>query len=171
MPQPRVVLVGPPGAGKTTIGRRLARALNTTLVDSDELIEMQHGKSCGEVYSELGEEKFREVEAQQVERALQHDGVVSLGGGAVVTDATRDLLTNHEVVWIDVSVAEGVRRTAADDSRPVISAADDPEARYQQLIDTRNPLYQEVSGFKARTDHRTPQKVVADILGYLETNS
>ena len=108
MSQPRVVLVGPPGAGKTTIGRRLARALNTTHVDSDALIEQDQGKPCGEVYSDLGEEQFRELEAQHVAQALQHDGVVSLGGGAVVTDSTRALLANHEVVWVDVSVEEGV---------------------------------------------------------------
>ena len=70
MSQPRVVLVGPPGAGKTTIGRRLARALNTTHVDSDALIEQDQGKPCGEVYSDLGEEQFRELEAQHVAQAL-----------------------------------------------------------------------------------------------------
>ena len=77
--RPHVVLVGPPGAGKSTIGRRLSRALNVGLVDSDQLIEEAEGKSCGEVFSDLGEPKFREIEAEHVAFALQTDGVVSLG--------------------------------------------------------------------------------------------
>lgn len=170
MSSPRVVLVGPPGAGKSTIGRRLAHALNTTLLDTDVVIEQKHGRPCGEVFSELGEPEFRQVEATIVADALQHDGVVSLGGGAVTTDSVRDLLCQHAVVWIDVSVDEGVRRTQQEPSRPILAAAD-PRARYIELMTERTPYYQEVSGFKARTDGRSPQKVVADILGYLETNS
>ncbi|NLF91857.1 MAG: AAA family ATPase, partial [Corynebacterium marinum] len=83
--RPKVVLVGPPGAGKSTIGRRLARALSLPLVDSDQLIEEEAGKSCGEVFSELGEPAFRELEARHVQQALGTGGVVSLGGGAVLT--------------------------------------------------------------------------------------
>ncbi|MDO5077532.1 shikimate kinase [Corynebacterium sp.] len=166
---PRVVLVGPPGAGKSTIGRRLAHALNTTLVDSDHLIEEATGRPCGEVYADLGEEGFRELEAGKVAEALGTSGVVSLGGGAVVTEANRDLLAEHCVVWVDVSAEEGVRRTSADDSRPVLAAAD-PEQRYRQLLQERTPLYREVAGYRARTDGRTPRQVVTDVLNYLETH-
>jgi len=165
--RPRVVLVGPPGAGKSTIGRRLARALALPLVDSDQLIEQETGRSCGDVFSELGEPAFRELEARHVAAALASGGVVSLGGGAVLTDATRRLLTQHDVVWVDVSVEEGVRRTAHENSRPVL-AAEDPAAHYRNLIEQRSPLYHEVAGFRVRTDGRTPAQVVADILGYLD---
>ncbi|MDO4686354.1 MAG: shikimate kinase [Corynebacterium sp.] len=167
---PRVVLVGPPGAGKSTIGRRLAHALNTSLVDSDALIEAEYGRPCGEVYADLGEAAFREVEAVKVAEALETSGVVSLGGGAVVTESNRELLAHHAVVWIDVSATEGVRRTAAEGTRPVLEA-DNPMERYQQLLDQRMPLYREVAGYRARTDGRTPQQVVADVLNYLETHS
>lgn len=167
---PRVVLIGPPGAGKTTIGRRLAHALNTSLVDTDDLIEEATGRTCGEAFTELGEEGFRKLEAVVVEEALGHCGVVSLGGGAVTTPSNRELLAEHSVVWVDMSVAEGVRRTLAENTRPVLAAAD-PEARYRQLLEERMPLYREVAGYRARTDGRTPRQVVADVLNYLETHS
>ncbi|MDO5670330.1 MAG: shikimate kinase [Corynebacterium sp.] len=165
---PQVVLVGPPGAGKSTIGRRLARALSLPLVDSDHLIEEETGKSCGDVFSELGEPAFRELEARHVADALHTGGVVSLGGGAVLTESTRDLLHEHCVVWIDVSADEGVRRTAHEATRPVL-AADDPAAHYRTLLENRAPLYHDVADFRVRTDGRTPQQSVADILGFLDS--
>ena len=165
---PRVVLVGPPGAGKSTIGRRLARAMNLPLVDSDDLIAKGEGKPTGEVYSELGEERFREVEAEYVARSLASGGVVSLGGGAVLTESTRKLLQAHNVVWIDVSVEEGVRRTSGNDSRPVLKA-DDPEAHYRALLESREPYYREVAMHRVRTDFRPPQRLVAEILSLIES--
>lgn len=168
--KPVLVLVGPPGAGKSTIGRRLSSALHTELVDSDHLIEEVVGKSCGEVFSSLGEPAFRELEAEQVDKALQTSGVVSLGGGAVLTESTREKLKNHTVVWVDVSPEEGAKRTAAEATRPVL-ASDNPVEHYRQLVEKRLPLYKEVSKFRARTDNKSPQKVVADILGFLETGA
>ncbi|MEJ5927173.1 shikimate kinase [Corynebacterium sp. H128] len=162
-----LVLVGPPGAGKSTIGRRLARALNVELVDTDALIEQQLGKSCGEIFTELGEAEFRRVEESVVAAALQHNAVISLGGGAVLSQQTRDLLAECEVIWLDVSVAEGLKRTSGEATRPVLHAAD-REARYREILDSRRPLYQEVATFKARTSDSTPQKIVTEILSYLE---
>ncbi|OFS22559.1 shikimate kinase [Corynebacterium sp. HMSC04H06] len=167
-PRPLAVLVGPPGAGKSTIGRRLARALNVGLVDSDQLIEVAHGKPCGEVFAELGEEDFRREEEKHVAEALSAGGVVSLGGGAVVNPATRDLLERHTVIWVEVSAEEGVRRTSSNNSRPVLQS-EDPLARYQELLDQRDEFYREVADYRARTDGRSPQQVVGDILGFLET--
>ena len=166
--RPKVVLVGPPGAGKSTIGRRLASALSLPLVDSDQLIEEETGLTCGAVFAELGEPAFRELEARHVAAALTTGGVVSLGGGAVLTESTRELLSGHCVVWIDVSVEEGVRRTAHESSRPVL-ASDDPAAHYRTLLEQRTPLYHEVADFRVRTDGRSPQQSVGDILGFLET--
>ncbi|WKD57581.1 Shikimate kinase [Corynebacterium capitovis DSM 44611] len=165
--RPRVVLVGPPGAGKSTIGRRLASALNLPLVDSDLLIEAGEGKPCGQVYAERGEEAFRELEAAYVAEALASGGIASLGGGAVLNSATRQLLANHTVVWIDVTAEEGIRRTANETTRPVLAAAD-PAQHYRDLLATREPFYREVSDYRVRTDERPPQRVVAEVLGIIE---
>lgn len=165
---PRVVLVGPPGAGKSTIGRRIASALNLPIVDSDLLIEQAHGKACGEIFSELGEERFRELEAGCVAQALATGGGVSLGGGAVLTPSTRQLLQRHTVVWIDVTAEEGIRRTAGSTSRPVLQA-DDPAQHYRDLLATREPFYREVANYRVRTDSRPPQRVVAEVLSIIES--
>ena len=166
---PRVVLVGLPGSGKSTIGRRVASALNLPIVDSDVLIEQGEGKACGEVYAELGEEAFRELEVGYVARALATGGVVSLGGGSVVSEEVRALLQRHTVVWIDVSAEEGIRRTADDSTRPVLDG-EDRERRYRELVVEREPYYREVATFRVRTDERPPQRVVAEILGFIEAD-
>ncbi|MCF4006555.1 shikimate kinase [Corynebacterium uropygiale] len=165
---PRLVLVGMPGAGKSTIARRLGRALNLPVIDTDHIIEEEYGTACGEIFSEKGEPAFREIEAETVAQALHRPGILSLGGGAVLTASTRQLLLTHDVIWLDVSVEEGARRTAGDTNRPIL-AAEDPVAHYRELHDARVPLYQEVMSFRVRTDQRKPQQVVADILGYLDT--
>lgn len=165
---PRLVLVGPPGAGKSSIGRRLARALSLPLVDSDHLIEESEQKPCGQVFADLGEPAFRELEEKAVVTALNSPGVVSLGGGAVLSATTRALLMGHTVVWIDVSAEEGFRRTQGDTSRPVL-AADDPSAHYRRLLESREGYYCEVSDYRVRSDDKAPPGLVAEILGYLET--
>ncbi|MBN9643404.1 shikimate kinase [Corynebacterium mendelii] len=165
--RPKAVLVGPPGAGKTTVGRRLASALGTEFTDTDALIAQDHGTSCGEVFAEVGEEAFRELEYAAVEKALAKGGIVALGGGAVETEAVRTLLAGHRVVWVDVSAEEGARRTSGDDSRPIL-AADDPKARYTALLARRAPLYRSVAAHKVRTDNKRPPQIVADVLNWLD---
>ncbi|WP_157109046.1 shikimate kinase [Corynebacterium aquilae] len=160
---PTVVLVGLPGAGKSTIGRLLAQRLGQPFVDSDLMIEQESGKACGDVFTELGEPAFRELEARVVAEALTRHGVVSLGGGAVVTASTRQLLKRHTVAWIDVSVEEGVRRTMAENTRPVLNA-EDPAQRYRQLFVTREPLYTEVATARVVTDGRAPADIVDSII-------
>ena len=167
---PRVVLVGLPGSGKTTIGKRLANALATSLVDTDHMIEETYGKACGEVFSELGEEVFREVEAAAVAKALCTDGIVSLGGGAVVTEANREALKSQRVVYLHVSAEEGVRRTSGSTARPLLNISD-PAARYAELIEQRSAFYEEVATLQVYSDGKEPQRVVTDILQYIEDDT
>lgn len=165
--RPRVVLVGLPGAGKSTIGRRLANALHCGVVDTDTLIEEDRGAACGEVFSALGEPAFRALEEEHVARALATDGIVSLGGGAVISPRTRALLADQLVVHLKVSAEEGVRRTSVDDSRPVL-AAGDPVARYRQIQAERAPFYDEVADLTVSSEGGDPRQTVAEVLHFLE---
>lgn len=161
---PRVVLVGPPGAGKSTIGRKLARELGVELYDTDAGIERETGRTIPEIFAEDGEPEFRRIEERVVRRAvLAERGVVSLGGGAVLSANTRALLRNRTVVYLEISVAEGLRRTGASTQRPLLNGAD-PSAKYRELMRTRRPLYREGATVRVRTDGRSPGRVVRMIM-------
>ncbi|MCS4489255.1 shikimate kinase [Corynebacterium sp. ES2794-CONJ1] len=161
---PKIVLVGPPGAGKTTIARRLSSALNIAHIDSDELIEQRTGQRCRDFIEAKGIETFRAIEAEVIAEALQLNGVLSLGGGAIEEDATRKLLIDHPVAWIDVSIEEGDLRTRDTTARPLLD-----DMSYEELVKPRIPLYREVADIRIPTDTRPPQQVVADILSFMES--
>lgn len=168
---PRVVLVGPPGAGKSTIGRKLARELGVELYDTDIGIERETGRTIPEIFATDGEPEFRKIEERVVRRAiLAERGVVSLGGGAVLSKDTRALLRNRTVVYLEISVAEGLRRTGASTGRPLLNGAD-PGAKYRELMRKRRPLYREVASVRVRTDGRSPGRVVRMIMAKLGMES
>lgn len=168
---PLVVLIGPPGAGKTTIGRKLARELGVELYDTDAGIEEATGRTIPEIFAEDGETEFRRIEEEVVGDALAiRSGVVSLGGGAVLSERTRALLRDRTVVYLEISIAEGLRRTGAGTHRPLLGGAD-PGAKYRELMRTRRPLYREVTSVRVRTDGRSPGRVVRSILGKLALES
>jgi shikimate kinase len=161
---PRAVLIGPPGAGKSTIGRRLARALGVEIYDTDLAIEEEAGRSIPEIFAEDGEPVFRALEEDVVRRALlERDGIVSLGGGAILSDTTRARLAGHTVVYLEISVAEGLRRTGANTNRPLLNGGD-PRQKYRDLMRRRRPLYREVATIRMRTDGRSPSRVVQQLV-------
>ena len=167
MPGPRAVLIGPMGAGKTTVGRLLADALGVTVRDTDEDIEAVTGTSVQDIFVEDGEPRFRELEKAAVAAALaEHDGVLSLGGGAVLDADTRALLRGHQVVFLRVGLADAVKRVGLGAGRPLLLG--NVRARVKALLDERTPVYEEAASVVVDTDGRTPQEIADEIRGVLE---
>ena len=164
--KPLVVLVGPPGAGKSTVGRRLAKRLGVGFRDTDADIVALAGKPIAEIFIDDGEEYFRALERDAVATALEeHDGVLSLGGGAVLSERTRELLKDHRVALLDVDLGHGATRVGLNRDRPVLAL--NPRAQLKVLLEQRMPLYRAVATFTIDTNGRSPEEVVDDLLRWL----
>jgi shikimate kinase len=160
---PRVVLVGPPGSGKSTVAALLASQLGVTHRDADTEVEARAGKPISDIFVDSGEAEFRRMERAAVVDVLTHDGVVSLGGGAVLDEDTRADLAKHTVVFLDVSLSEAARRVGLGTSRPLLLG--NVRSRLKQLMDARRPLYAEVAGLTVDTDGREPADIADEIAG------
>lgn len=168
---PKAVLVGLPGSGKSTIGRRLAKALGVGLLDTDVAIEQRTGRSIADIFATDGEQEFRRIEEDVVRAALaDHDGVLSLGGGAVTSPGVRAALAGHTVVYLEISAAEGMRRTGGNTVRPLLAGPDRAE-KYRALMAKRAPLYRRVATMRVDTNRRNPGAVVRHILSRLQVPS
>lgn len=168
---PKAVLVGLPGSGKSTIGRRLAKALGVGLLDTDVAIEQRTGRSIADIFATDGEQEFRRIEEDVVRAALaDHDGVLSLGGGAVTSPGVRAALAGHTVVYLEISAAEGVRRTGGNTVRPLLAGPDRAE-KYRALMAKRAPLYRRFATMRVDTNRRNPGAVVRHILSRLQVPS
>lgn len=162
--RPSVVVVGPPGSGKSTIGKLLARKLGLAFADTDALIEERIGRTIAEMFTTDGEDAFRAVEREVIAQALDGGhGVLALGGGAVLADATRALLRGHRVVALDVDLTDGMRRTGMSTARPLLAGVN-PRATFRSLLNARAPLYREVATVQVDTSRRSPNQVVAAVL-------
>lgn len=156
---PVCVLVGAPGAGKTAVGRRLAARLGVPFRDTDADVVATAGKSIAEVFLDDGEEAFRSVEREAVARALrEHQGVLSLGGGAVLSETTRALLGGHTVVLLLVGAADAAKRVGLNRDRPVLAL--NPRATLAALLAERLPLYREVATHEIDTSGHSVDEVV-----------
>jgi shikimate kinase len=164
---PAAVLIGPPGSGKTTVGRALAKLLGVEFHDTDQAIELEQKRSISDIFLDDGEERFRELERAEVATSLSsHGGVLSLGGGAVMDLVTAQALAGHTVVFLDVGIADAAKRVGFNNSRPLLSV--NPRAQWSRLMDTRRPTYERLATLKVHTSGRTPAEVAAEIAGLLE---
>ena len=159
---PVVVLVGVPGSGKTTVGTVLAERLGLAFRDTDQDVERAEGKAVADIFVDSGEPAFRALEKDAVDRALrEHDGVLALGGGAVLDAGTRELLMIEPTVWLRVGASAGAHRVGLDVPRPVLLG--NVRGRLSALVAERAPLYAEVARLSVDTDDRTPAEV-ADVI-------
>ena len=164
---PAAVLIGPMGVGKTTVGERLAARLGLSCRDTDQDIVASAGKPISEIFIDEGEPHFRALEQQAVGTALaEHDGVLALGGGAILDAGTRELLAGHPVIFLEMGVAEAVKRVGLDAPRPLLAV--NPRQQWRKLMEERRPLYAGVARAVVTTEHRTPDEVVDEILEVLE---
>ncbi|MFF7257436.1 3-dehydroquinate synthase [Streptomyces microflavus] len=167
MSGPLVVLVGPMGVGKSTVGELLAARLGTTYRDTDADVVAEAGKPIAEIFYDEGEEHFRALERRAVAAALAgHAGVLSLGGGAVLDGSTRELLADRPVVYLSMDVDEAVRRVGLGAARPLLAV--NPRRQWRELMDARRHLYEEVARTVVATDENTPEEVAQAIIDALE---
>ncbi|MEO3885836.1 shikimate kinase [Nonomuraea sp. B5E05] len=157
-----VVLIGPPGSGKTTIGRLLAERLGVGFRDTDADVETVAGKPVSDIFVEDGEARFRELEHQAVRRALaEHDGILSLGGGAVLNEETQALLEGHHVVYLQVGLSDAVQRVGLGSARPLLVL--NPRSRLKKLMEERRPVYERLAVTTVVTDKREPAELADEI--------
>ena len=169
---PVVVLVGPPGSGKSTVARTLAKRLGVVARDTDTDVEQIAGKSISDVFVEDGEPHFRDLERSAVAAALaEHDGVLAVGGGAVLDPGTEAGLARYvadggTVVFLDVSLAHAAPRVGFNAARPLLLG--NPRAQWQSLMEARRPVYSRVSTLRVDTNTMRPRQVattIAEALG------
>ncbi|GLI01968.1 shikimate kinase [Phytohabitans aurantiacus] len=159
---PACVLVGVMGAGKTTVGELLAAELGVEFRDTDVDIETAAGRPISDIFVQDGEAHFRDLERAAVAAALSSfDGVLALGGGAVLAEETRAALAGHTVVFLSVELADAVKRVGLGTGRPLLAI--NPRATLKHLMDQRRPLYLEVATHTVATDGRPAEDVAAEI--------
>jgi shikimate kinase len=159
-----IVFVGPPGSGKSTVGRALAQKLNRNFVDTDAVIEETTGKKIADIFLINGEEEFRRIEREVVLSALQsQDSVISLGGGSVLDEDVQSALSSlPEVIFLDVSISNAAPRVGFNRDRPLLLG--NPRQQWIALMEKRRPIYERIATRTISTDNRKAHEVVAELL-------
>ncbi|MEV5932864.1 shikimate kinase [Streptomyces sp. NPDC052079] len=155
------------GVGKSTVGRLLAERLGVGYRDTDDDIVAAEGRTIADIFVDEGEPAFRALEKRAVRAAVSgHDGVLSLGGGAILDEDTRTLLAGQPVVYLSMDVEEAVRRTGLGVARPLLAV--NPRKQWRELMEARRHLYEDVAEAVVATDGRTPEEVTEAVLNALE---
>lgn len=156
-----IVLVGAPGSGKSSVGKALAKELGRDFIDVDSRIEDVVGKPIRDIFADEGEEHFRMLEESATLELIQTDAVVSLGGGAVLSQKVRDSLKDHDVVWLKVSIGQATRRVGMNNVRPLLLG--NVRGRLIELLRERTPLYEAVATTTIDTDARSPREIASEL--------
>ena len=160
---PVVVIVGPPGSGKSTAARAVAARTGLASRDTDEDVEARTGSRIGDLFVEHGEDYFRGLEREAVAAALaEHDGVLAVGGGAVLDEATRELLRGRTVVFLDVGIKDAASRIGLNRDRPLLLG--NPRAQWLRLMEARRPVYEGLASARVDTDGKTPEEVTDEVV-------
>ena len=163
---PRAIFVGAPGAGKSTVGRRVAERLGIPFADSDALIEKRAGKSVADIFIDDGEGEFRRLEREEVAQALEDfDGLLSLGGGAILDPQTRSALRDQRVVWLQVDLSHATSRVGMNSARPLLLG--NVRGTMLAMLEQRTPLYAEVASDIVDTNGRGIKDVVGQVVALL----
>jgi shikimate kinase len=160
-----IILIGPPGSGKSTIGKATSRRLNISFTDTDDLIEGRSGTSISQIFIDKGEPWFRELEREILQEELvKLNGVLALGGGAPLSDAAQELLHSkgEAIVYLDVSLATAAPRVGFNRDRPLLLS--NPRGAWQELMDKRRPIYEALATHIVKVDERAPKDIVDEIV-------
>ena len=163
----QIILIGPPGAGKSSVGKLLAVELGRDFVDTDHLIETKSGKKISDIFIEDGEASFREFERDVVLSSLSEiDGVIALGGGSVLDPAVADELSKKSsVVYLEVSISNAAPRVGFNKERPLLLG--NPRQQWLALMESRRAIYESLAKLRVSTDNKKPKEVVAEIMDLL----
>ena len=160
-----IILIGPPGSGKSTLGKALSRKLNLPFTDTDDLIELRTGTSISQIFIDKGESWFRDLEKEILKEELAKlDGVLSLGGGAPLSDSAQEMLReiNGAIIYLDVSLATAAPRVGFNRDRPLL--LNNPRGAWQELMDKRRPIYEALATHIVKVDERAPKDIVDEIV-------
>jgi shikimate kinase len=164
-----IVLIGPPGSGKSTVGKALARRLKRSFFDTDSMIEEKSQKKIGEIFVDQGEDEFRKIEFIVLQDVLQTPGsVISLGGGAPIEKQSQELIAaaNVFVVYLDISLAAAAPRVGFNRDRPLLLG--NPRAQWQTLNEIRRPIYQSLASMSIKVDDMKVEEIVSQIVPTFE---